>query len=101
MKDNLGFDWGWCNHCDAPFVRCSKCGNNCCNGGTQKLPNGEPCGCDEAYAHQDLCKQRNCYPTKDMFDIEETNLEDDLMKKIFNQIEEESLVEEVSKTFSR
>ena len=36
------------------MVLCADCGNNCCNAGTGNLPNGDRCGCDEAYSHQDL-----------------------------------------------
>lgn len=25
-------NWDYCGLCKAPFVRCGKCGNNCCNG---------------------------------------------------------------------
>lgn len=36
------------------MVICADCGNNCCNAGTGEKANGERCGCDEAYDHQDL-----------------------------------------------
>ncbi len=35
------------------MVLCADCGNNCCNAGTGDV-DGKRCGCDEAYAHQDL-----------------------------------------------
>lgn len=37
-----------------PMVVCGKCGNNCCNGGFGKLPDGSKCdACPSAYAMQD------------------------------------------------
>lgn len=35
------------------MVICADCGNNCCNACTGQI-NGVNCGCDEAYAHQDI-----------------------------------------------
>ena len=43
--------WNDCPICGR-HVRCGYCGNNCCNGGTGKLPDGSECGCDEAYEKQ-------------------------------------------------
>lgn len=34
------------------MVLCADCGNNCCNASTGDIK-GAPCGCTEAYAHQD------------------------------------------------
>ncbi len=44
--------WNWCGTCRCAYITCSKCGNNCCNAGTSTLPNGEQCGCKEAYEYQ-------------------------------------------------
>lgn len=41
-----------CPLCGEP-IECGYCGNNCCNGGTGTLPNGNECGCDDAYKVQD------------------------------------------------
>lgn len=43
---------GLCNH---DMVVCAACGNNSCNAGYGRGPDGEPCkSCPEAYEHQDL-----------------------------------------------
>lgn len=39
-------EWDYCGLCRVPFVRCGKCGNNCCNG-TERCTK-----CHEAYAKQ-------------------------------------------------
>ena len=44
--------WDYCGLCDAPYVICGRCGNNCCNGGTGNVEDGTECGCAEAYALQ-------------------------------------------------
>lgn len=44
--------WEYCDDCQTDFVRCGYCRNNCCNGGTAKLPDGSECGCKEAYELQ-------------------------------------------------
>jgi hypothetical protein len=53
MKDSNGQDWEWCETCQCAFIRCSHCGNNCCNAGTGQLKDGTECGCKEAYAYYD------------------------------------------------
>lgn len=63
-----GWWWGWCDLCDCAFVRCPKCGNNCCNAGTGDLPNGERCGCEAAYDHQHKCDKDGTSPTKAMIE---------------------------------
>lgn len=44
--------WADCPICGR-HVKCGRCGNNCCNGGTGTLPDGTECGCESAYALQD------------------------------------------------
>jgi hypothetical protein len=40
----------YCDHCEREVVICGKCGNNSCNGGYGKLPDGTPCDqCPSAY----------------------------------------------------
>lgn len=39
-------EWDYCGLCKAIFVRCGKCGNNCCNG-TERCTS-----CHEAYEKQ-------------------------------------------------
>lgn len=43
---------GHCDSCQTDMVFCADCGNNCCNAGTKDV-DGKPCGCSEAYEHQD------------------------------------------------
>ena len=51
----MHFQWGWCELCKSSFIRCPKCGNNCCNGGRGTLDNGEKCNiCDLSYEYQYL-----------------------------------------------
>ena len=63
--DPQGQYWGWCQLCDAPFVRCQRCGNNCCNGGTGELEDGSQCGCADAYDHQEKCRKNGTEPTEE------------------------------------
>jgi len=45
--------WSDCPMCGRMVV-CGKCGNNCCNGGYGKLPDGRECdACPSAYEMQD------------------------------------------------
>lgn len=45
----------YCQLCRGNMVRCSTCGNNCCNGGYGQDANGETCkDCPSAYEVQDL-----------------------------------------------
>jgi hypothetical protein len=41
------YTWHWCSTCKCHYVRCPKCGNNCCNGMYGRLFGKE---CDECYA---------------------------------------------------
>jgi len=44
--------WDYCGVCCDAFVRCGKCGNNCCNGGYGEI-DGKPCdACSFAYEMQ-------------------------------------------------
>lgn len=43
----------YCGLCQCEMVICAVCENNCCNGSTREV-NGKKCGCEEAYAHQDV-----------------------------------------------
>lgn len=45
-------EWDDCHMCGR-HVRCGKCGNNCCNGGTGTLQDDTECGCETAYIIQD------------------------------------------------
>jgi hypothetical protein len=68
------FTWGYCETCDCMFVRCPKCGNNCCNAGfgrvtmtglpTNKYGKGtKPCDvCNLAYMYQELADKTNSTP---------------------------------------
>jgi hypothetical protein len=48
------FTIGWCDLCEAHYVRCPKCGNNCCNAGYGEI-DGKPCDvCPLAYQYQEL-----------------------------------------------
>jgi hypothetical protein len=56
---------GYCSNC-GPEIDCGFCGNNCCNGGSGKLINGEivPCPnhCKEAYEIQEYLDKNNKWP---------------------------------------
>jgi hypothetical protein len=69
------FTWEYCEMCDCMFVRCPKCGNNCCNasfGRTTKdgLPTTSfdeettiTCDvCNLAYMYQELADKTNFTP---------------------------------------
>lgn len=61
----LCFVWGWCETCDAPYIKCPKCGNNCCNGGYGEI-NGVVCDtCNLAYQYQQLAGKTNTEPKKE------------------------------------
>jgi hypothetical protein len=50
----MKFEREWCEQCESFFIRCPKCGNNCCNGGHGEV-DGQPCDvCALAYQYQDL-----------------------------------------------
>jgi len=50
--EHITVSWDYCGTCKRAFIRCEKCGNNCCNGGHGEI-NGEPCdACDSAYKIQ-------------------------------------------------
>lgn len=52
-KDIIGlkFEVKWCDHCENFFVKCARCGNNCCNGGSGE--EGKCPICPVAYELQD------------------------------------------------
>lgn len=55
----------WCNLCDAFFVKCPRCGNNTCNGGSgedKESPDGKCQICNIAY---DLADSINKSPDVD------------------------------------
>lgn len=86
MIDKNGFNWKFCELCDGPCVICNKCGNNCCNGGTNKLESGEQCGCKEAYEYQDLVYENNLQPIRSDFPPEDImDGEIQLLDKIFGK----------------
>lgn len=68
MDDDIRFDpgdmkftFGWCELCQAVFVRCPKCGNNTCNGGSGTLPDGKRCDmCGAAYQYDKLFRRTGC-----------------------------------------
>jgi len=64
--DEEGFRWEWCELCKTAYVRCSKCNNNCCNGGTGDIE-GQRCGCEEAYVHQHKYWAEKLDPSKEKF----------------------------------
>ncbi len=54
MKQSKHF-LSYCQLCKVKMVICFACGNNCCNGGSGKNPDGSKCqSCLEAYDDQDL-----------------------------------------------
>ena len=75
-KKVFKFTWEYCSLCDAMFVRCPKCGNNCCNATfgrvtktglpTKKWGKGtKECDvCNLAYMYQSLAEQTNTVPKK-------------------------------------
>ena len=46
-------NWDYCGQCHDTFVRCGKCGNNCCNGGYGDIDGVECDACESAYAKQE------------------------------------------------
>ena len=76
-KKVFKFTWEYCEACDAMFVRCPKCGNNCCNGSFGKITKdkGLPtrkwdntvkdCDvCNLAYMYQQLAEEAKRVPKK-------------------------------------
>ena len=62
VKAKFNFQWEWCSDCDAWFIRCPKCGNNCCNGGWGNV-DGEDCDvCSLSYSYQSLAEETNKQP---------------------------------------
>jgi len=58
---DLKFTFGWCELCQAVFVRCPKCGNNTCNGGSGTLPDGKRCDmCGATYQYSKLFNLTEC-----------------------------------------
>ena len=61
--------WGWCNMCEV-YLKCPKCGNNLCNGGSGYLDKEHTIKCDlcvSMYSLQDFLIKTKQYPTKDEF----------------------------------
>ena len=57
---DLKFTFGWCELCEAVFVRCPKCGNNTCNGGSGDI-NGKRCDmCGATYQYAKLFDRTGC-----------------------------------------
>ena len=50
----LQFSIGYCPLCRHDFVRCPRCGNNCCNGGHGEVDGKECDVCPLAYQYQRL-----------------------------------------------
>jgi hypothetical protein len=74
-KKVFKFTWEYCGDCEAMFVRCPKCGNNCCNGGfgTVTKDKGLPTDrwdnttkdcdvCNLAYEYQRLAREAKLVP---------------------------------------
>jgi hypothetical protein len=75
----MEFTVKYCNFCQAEYIECPKCGNNCCNGGNgimdmdgNPLPwndsetESQPCDiCSLTYQHQDLYWQLQNFCTCD------------------------------------
>lgn len=50
----MQFEIDWCPQCEEHFVRCPRCGNNCCNAGFGTA-DGHVCDvCPLAYQYQEL-----------------------------------------------
>lgn len=65
MKETMpiGFKWEWCSDCHMPFIRCPKCGNNCCNALYGVTVDGSVCDvCPSAYIYQDKHFDLNEWP---------------------------------------
>ena len=64
------FTWGWCETCGSAYVKCPRCGNNCCNAGYGTITNDDgskaTCRiCALAYQYQDLAFKANQAPKKE------------------------------------
>jgi len=50
----------YCGLCDGFFVRCPRCGNNCCNAGSGEEADGSQCTmCMKAYELQDILNKHS------------------------------------------
>ena len=71
------FTWEYCENCDVMFVRCPKCGNNCCNGGFGRVDKNtnlptvkwdksvKTCDvCNLAYMYQRMADETKSTPKK-------------------------------------
>ena len=57
-KNKYNFQWEWCDQCEDWFIRCPKCGNNSCNGGSGEV-DGEDCDvCSLSHSYQSLAEDR-------------------------------------------
>ena len=57
---DLKFTFGWCELCGAVYVRCPKCGNNTCNGGSGMV-NGTRCDmCGATYQYSKVFNSTGC-----------------------------------------
>lgn len=64
------FHWEWCGECDFAFIRCPKCGNNCCCGGYGQIEGKECDVCSLSYQYQELAFETNTVPKKEFFKIQ-------------------------------
>ena len=75
-KKVFKFTWDYCGLSDCMFVRCPKCGNNCCNAGfgfvgkkddkpiaNFKVPHKTCDVCNLAYQYQDLAYKTKTVPS--------------------------------------
>jgi len=68
VKRKFSFQWEWCDMCKAWFIRCPKCGNNCCNAGWGEV-DGEECDvCPLCYSYQSLADETGKAPSYEPYD---------------------------------
>jgi hypothetical protein len=105
------YTWDWCGLCRCAFVRCPKCGNNCCNAGYGWLrPNGSrpqqgddyydlvPCTvCKTAYDIQEFAYRTGTEPPRSNFDADRIEADcDNRINESFDWLDEEENAEPTS-----
>jgi ribosome-binding protein aMBF1 (putative translation factor) len=58
----MEFKWEFCPICEAYFIRCPKCGNNCCNGASGQVDGQECDVCELCYEFQELSYNNHLQP---------------------------------------
>ena len=101
------FTWEYCGTCQCMYVRCPKCGNNCCSGAFGRVTkygfplenlgaDGVVCDvCNLAYQYQDLaCKTKTApEPTREQLEI--YSIEQKNEQKFWENLSKETSTENI------